>query len=34
MIENFKVIVREYANEHIDVTDGKKIDLDDVFVVW
>ena len=34
MIENFKLLVREYANEHLDVTDGRKIDLDDVFVVW
>lgn len=34
MIENFKKIVRDYANEHLDVTDGKRIDLDDVFVVW
>ena len=34
MIENFKVIVRNYVNEHVDVTDHIKIDLDDVFVVW
>ena len=27
-------IVAEYANAHIDKTDGKAISEDDVFVVW
>ena len=26
--------VRDYANEHLDVTDGKQITTDDVYVVW
>lgn len=29
-----KKIVAEYANEHLDKTDGKKITEDDVFIVW
>ena len=29
-----KALVMEYANEHLDVTDGKKITVDDVFNVW
>lgn len=27
-------LVAGYANEHIDVTDGKQITPDDVFIVW
>ena len=26
--------VRDYANRHIDVTDKKAIDVEDVYVVW
>lgn len=29
-----KKIVAEYANEHIDKSDGKQITEDDVFIVW
>ena len=29
-----KKIIAEYANEHLDKTDGKKITEDDVFIVW
>lgn len=29
-----KKVVREYANAHIDVTDGVQISEDDVFIVW
>lgn len=29
-----KAIVAEYANEHIDKTDGKQISEADVFIVW
>lgn len=29
-----KQIVADYANEHLDKTDGKRISVDDVFVVW
>ena len=29
-----KNTVAEYANEHLDKTDGKKITADDVFIVW
>lgn len=29
-----KKTVAEYANEHIDKTDGKQITADDVFIVW
>ena len=27
-------LVVQYANEHLDKTDGKKITEDDVFIVW
>ncbi|MFQ9811254.1 MAG: DUF6275 family protein [Segatella copri] len=33
-IKQCKDVVLEYANEHLDKTDGKTIGLDDVFVVW
>lgn len=33
-IAKCKGIVLEYANEHLDVTDSKRINSDDVFVVW
>ena len=29
-----KETVMNYANEHIDKTDNKKITTDDVFIVW
>ena len=29
-----KQVVVEYANEHLDKTDGKQITDEDVFVVW
>lgn len=27
-------LVVDYFNEHVDVTDGKKLTLNDVYVVW
>lgn len=33
-IDKCKGIVLEYANEHLDVTDSKQINSDDVFAVW
>ena len=29
-----KRLVTEYANDHLDKSDGKRITEDDVFVVW
>jgi len=29
-----KALVMDYANEHLDVTDGKQITANDVFNVW
>ncbi|ASL37112.1 DUF6275 family protein [Lactiplantibacillus plantarum] len=29
-----KALVLDYANEHLDVTDGKQITVDDIFIVW
>ena len=29
-----KAAVAEYANKHLDKTDGKQITADDVFIVW
>lgn len=29
-----KCAVAKYANEHIDITDGKKLKADDVYIVW
>jgi hypothetical protein len=29
-----KTLVMDYVNEHLDVTDGKQITVDDVFAVW
>ena len=34
MQEKAKQIVVDYFNSHVDVTDGKKITPDDVYVVW
>lgn len=33
-IEKCKEIVVDYANDHLDKSDNKKISVDDVFVVW
>lgn len=33
-IERVKNAVRDYTNEHLDVTDGKQITSDDVYIVW
>lgn len=33
-IELVKQTVVDYANKHIDVTDDKKITVDDVYIVW
>lgn len=29
-----KKLVRDYANDHLDKSDAKRITTDDVFVVW
>ncbi len=29
-----KGTVRDYVNEHLDITDNRQITTDDVFVVW
>lgn len=34
MQEKAKRIVVDYFNSHVDVTDGKQITTDDVYVVW
>ena len=34
MQEKAKQIVVDYFNNHVDVTDNKKITIDEVFVVW
>ena len=34
MQEKAKLIVVDYFNSYVDVTDGKKITKDDVYVVW
>lgn len=34
MQERAKQIVVDYFNSHLDKTDGKKIGLEDVYVVW
>lgn len=33
-IAKCKELVKDYANQHLDVTDNKRIGLDDVYVVW
>lgn len=33
-INECKVLVAEYTNSHLDVTDNKQITKDDVYVVW
>lgn len=32
--DTVKKAVRDYANAHLDVTDGKQITTDDVYIVW
>lgn len=34
MMNRAKQLVVDYFNEHVDVTDGKKLTLNDVYVVW
>ena len=34
MQEKARRIIMNYFNDHVDVTDGKKLTMDDVFVVW
>lgn len=34
MQERAKMLVVDYFNSHADITDGKAITVDDVFVVW
>lgn len=29
-----KQLVVDYFNSHVDVTDGKKLTMEDVFIVW
>lgn len=33
-IEKCKRLVADYANQHLDKSDQKEIDTEDVFVVW
>lgn len=34
MQEKARRIIMNYFNDHVDVTDGKRLTIDDVFVVW
>ena len=34
MQEKARKIVMDYFNSHVEVTDGKQITMDDVYVVW
>lgn len=34
MQEKARRIIMNYFNDHVDVTDGKRLTVDDVFVVW
>lgn len=34
MLEHAKMLVVDYFNSHVDITDGEAITVDDVFVVW
>lgn len=34
MLTHARQLVVDYFNKHVDVTDGKQITPDDVFVVW
>lgn len=34
MMNRAKQLVVDYFNAHVDVTDGKKLTLENVFIVW
>lgn len=34
MMNRAKQLVMDYFNAHVDVTDGKKLTMEDVFIVW
>lgn len=34
MMDKAKKLVVDYFNRHVDVTDGKKLTMEDVFIVW
>ena len=34
MMNCAKQLVGDYFNAHVDVTDGKKLTMEDVFIVW
>ena len=34
MQEKARRIIMNYFNDHVDVTDGKRLTIDDVYVVW
>lgn len=34
MMNRAKQLVVDYFNSHVDVTDGKKLTIEDVFIVW
>lgn len=34
MMNRAKQLVVDYFNAHVDVTDGKKLPMEDVFIVW
>lgn len=34
MLNRAKQLVVDYFNAHMDVTDGKKLTMEDVFIVW
>ena len=34
MLNRAKQLVADYFNAHVDVTDGKKLTMEDVFIVW
>ena len=34
MQEKARRIIMNYFNDHVDVTDGKRLTMDDVLVVW
>ena len=34
MMNCTKQLVVDYFNAHVDVTDGKKLTMEDVFIVW
>lgn len=34
MMNHAKQLVVDYFNAHVDATDGKKLTMEDVFIVW